>query len=143
MLDTRQTAILCAGGALFWLVDVAWIRLAPAFVVDPFWGNVGFLLSVPLAVLCVRLCQRLASLGGVQLVPGATLLVGVAALFHTLALRWASSLYGGDHAGRLGSAWLLWIYGLILGFALMLGGRSRRAPVGDRGARKGTGVVTS
>ena len=129
MLDTRQSAMLCAGGALFWLVDVAWIRLAPAFVVDSFWGDVGFLLSVPLAVLCVRLCQRLAGLGGAQLVAGATLLVGVAALLHALALRWAPALYGGDHAGRLGSAWLLWIYGLILGFALVLGGRSQRVRI--------------
>lgn len=119
MLDTRQSAILCGGGTLFWLGDVAWIRLVPAFVVDPFWGDVGFLLSVPLAVLCVRVCQRLAGLGGAQLVPGATLLVVVAALFHALALRWAPALYGGDHAGRLGGAWLLWIYGLILGSALL------------------------
>ena len=131
MLDTRQAAILCTGGVLFWLGDVAWIRLAPALVVDPFWSDVGFLLSVPLAVLCVRVCQRLAGLDGAQLVSGTTLLVVVAALFHALALRWASTLYGSDHAGRLGSAWLLWIYGLILGSALVLGTRSRRVPVGD------------
>ena len=119
MLDTRQLPILCAAGAVFWLGDVAWIRLVPVFVVNPFWGDVGFLLSVPLAWMCVRFCQRLAGLGGTQLVPGATVLVVVAALFHALALRWAPGLYGSDHAGRLGSAWLLWIYGLILGSALL------------------------
>ncbi len=130
MLDMRQSAVLGTAGAVFWLGDVAWIRLVPVFIIDPLWGDVGFLLSVPLAVLCVRVCQRLAGLDETQLVPGATLLVVVAALFHAMALRWAPALYGSDHVGRLGSAWLLWIYGLILGSALMLGGRSRRVPAG-------------
>ncbi|WP_428394531.1 hypothetical protein [Lichenicoccus sp.] len=119
MLDKRQLAILCAVGALFWLADLAWIRLVPVFVVGPFWGDLGFLVSVPVAWFCVRVCRRLAGLDVVQLVPGATLLVVVAALLHGLALRWAPALYGGDHAGRLGGAWLLWIYGLILGAALL------------------------
>ena len=119
MLDTRQLLVLCLGGVLFWMADVVWIRLVPAFVVDPFWGDVGFLLSVPVAWMCVRPCRRLAGLDRAQIVPGVTLLVVVAALLHALALRWVPDLYGSDHAGRLGSAWLLWIYGLILGFALL------------------------
>ncbi len=119
MLDTRRLMVLCAGGALFWMADVAWIRLVPAFVVDPLWGSVGYLLSVPAAWACVGLCRRLAGLDGARLVPGVTLLVIVAALLHAAALRWAPGLYGGDQAGRLGGAWLLWIYGLILGFALL------------------------
>ena len=121
MLDKRQMVILCAGGAVFWLADLAWIRLAPMFVVDPLWGDIGFVLSVPVAWFCVRICRRLAGLDGTQLVAGTTLLVGVAALLHGAALRWASSLYGGDQAGHLGGAWLLWVYGLILGFALLVG----------------------
>ena len=119
MLEKRQVVILCAGGAMFWVADLAWIRLAPMFVVGAFWGDIGFLLSVPVAWFCVRVCRRLASLGVVQLVPGATLLVVVAALLHGVALRWAPGLYGDDLAGRLGGAWLLWIYGLILGAALL------------------------
>ena len=128
MLDMRQVLLLCLGGTLFWLADVAWIRLVPALVVDPVWGDVGFLLSVPAAWTCVRLCQRLASLDRVQLVPGVTLLVVLAALLHALALRWAPGFTGAAHAGRLGSAWLLWIYGLILGSALVLGRRSSLVP---------------
>ncbi len=126
MLDTRRLVVLCASGALFWLADVSWIRFVPVFVIDPVWGDVGFLLSIPLGWMCVRFCQRQARLDGVQLVPGVTLLVVVAALFHAVALRWAPFLYGGDHAGRLGSAWLLWIYGLILGSALLMA-RTERA----------------
>ena len=119
MLDRRRLAILGMAGAVFWLGDVAWIRLAPVFVVDPVWGDVGFLLSIPLAWICSRFCRRLAGLGRTQLVPGMTVLVAAAALLHALALRWAPGLYGSDHAGRLGSAWLLWIYGLILASALL------------------------
>ena len=127
MLDTRQLLVLCLGGILFWIADVAWIRLVPAFVVDPFWGDMGFLLSIPVAWMCVRPCRRLAGLDRAQIVPGVTLLVVVAALMHGLALRWAPGLYGSDHAGRLGSAWLLWIYGLILGSALLAALRAERA----------------
>ena len=119
MLDKRQLAILSASGAFFWLADAAWIRLAPVFVVDPLWGDIAFLLSIPVAWVCVRFCQRLAGLNRAQVVPGVMLLVVVAALLHALALRWAPDLYGSDRAGRLGSAWLLWIYGLILGYALL------------------------
>ena len=134
MLDTRRLVVLCAGGALFWIADVAWIRLVPAFAIGPFWGDLAFPLSVPVAWTCVRLCRRLAGLDGALLVPGMTLLVIVAALPHAVALRWAPALYGGDHAARLGSAWLLWIYGLILGFALLpalRAGRTRSPAAGD------------
>ena len=143
MLVTRQLLVLCYGGALFWIADVAWIRLVPVLVVDPVWGDVGFLLSIPAAWICVRACRRLAGLNQTQLVPGVTLLVVAAALLHALALRWAPGLYGSDHAGRLGSAWLLWIYGLILGLALAAGGRSSLlpAPVADRMARQAAGIV--
>ena len=119
MLDKGQLVILCTGGGVFWLADLAWIRLAPVFVVGPLWGDIAFLLSVPVAWFCMRVCQRLAGLDDVQLVPGTALLVVAAALSHGVALRWAPSLYGDNLAGRLGGAWLLWIYGLILGAALL------------------------
>ncbi len=127
MPDTRQLAILCASGALFWMADVAWIRLVPVFVVDSLWGDAAFLLSIPTAWVCVRFCRRLAGLDQAQLVPGVTLLVVAAALLHAVALRWAPGLYGSDRAGRLGSAWLLWIYGLILGSALLAASGAERA----------------
>ena len=131
MLKRRQLVILAAAGIVFWLVDIAWIRLLPIFIVNPLGGDLGFLLSVPVAWLCVLVCRRLAGLSGSQLVPGVTLLVVVAALLHAGALRWAPGLYRGDEAGRLGGAWLLWIYGLILGSALLAGrgpARSRSSP---------------
>lgn len=145
MFDRRQLATLCLGGVLFWAADVAWIRWLPAFVVDPVWGNVGFVLSGPVAWICVRLCRRLAALDRLQLVPGVALLVVVATLLHGLALRGSPALYEGDHVGRLGGAWLLWIYGLVLGSALLMAARSAPARpahavatrAGDRESRTG------
>lgn len=125
MLDGRQAAILGGIGVGFWLADVAWIRWVPVLVVDPLGGDAGFLLSVPAAWACARLVRQAASLDRGALVAGATLMVVVAALLHGVAVRWLPGLYGDDHAARLGAAWLLWIYGLILGFALLM---SRSAP---------------
>ena len=127
MFDTRESALLTGGGILFWLADVAWIRLAPAFVVDPLWSDAAFVASIPVASLCVRACRQQVRLAGLQLVAGVALLVAVASLLHALALRWAPGVYGDDHAGRLGSAWLLWIYGLILALAVRAA-RPRPAP---------------
>ena len=119
MLDKRQVAILCGTGAVFWLADAFWIRSLPALAVGPLWGDVAFLLSVPVAWLCVRLARALAGLGSERIIAGVALMVLVAALLHGAALRWYPDLYGSDHAGRLGGAWLLWIYGLIFGCALL------------------------
>jgi hypothetical protein len=120
MLNKRQAAILGRIGATFWLADAAWIRLLPTFIVDPVWGDVGFLLSIPVAWICTRLAQRVTALDRSELVAGITLMVMVAALLHAVGIRWAPELYGEDHADRLGGAWLLWIYGLILGCALLM-----------------------
>ena len=119
MLTRRRSAILGVLGCLFWLADVAAIRWVPIFVIDPFWGDLAFFLSISGAAVCVTVARRLAALDVSRVVPGSVLLVLVPALLHAAALRWAPAIYGGDHAGRLGSAWLLWIYGLILGFALL------------------------
>lgn len=123
MLDTRQITILTGLGAAFWLADTGWIRFVPRLVVDPLWGSVGTLLSIPVAWICVRLGRTLARLDADRLVPGIALMVLVAALIHGVALRWLPGLYGDDQAARLGAAWLLWIYGLILGFALLMARR--------------------
>ncbi len=120
MLDKRQIAILCGIGTAFWLADAAWIRLLPIFIVDPVGGDIGFLLSIPAAWICIRLAQRMTALDRSELVAGITLMVMVAALLHAVAFRWVPELYGDDHADRLGGAWLLWIYGLILGCALLM-----------------------
>ncbi len=120
MLDRRQTLILFGIGVGFWLADAAWIRLLPVFVVSPVWGDVGFLLSIPAAWVCVRLVLRMAELAAGQLVAGTALVVVVATLIHALAFRWVPELYGNDHTGRLGAAWLLWIYGLLVAFALLM-----------------------
>ena len=119
MLSRRQVATLCGIGAAFWLADAAWIRLLPIFIVDPLWGDVGFLLSVAVAWICVRLARLLAGLDGSQTIAGIALMVTVAALLHGMAFRWVPTLYGDDHTARLGGAWLLWIYSLILGCALL------------------------
>lgn len=128
MLNHRQSAILCGIGVAFWFADVAWIRLVPIFIVDPVWGDVGFLLSIPAAWICVRFAQQVAALDRNDLVAGVTSMVIVAALLHAVAFRWVPELYGNDHAVRLGGAWLLWIYGLILGCALLMSRSKARRP---------------
>ena len=135
MLDRRQVVVLVGTGMGFWLADAAWIRLLPIFVVSPVWGDVGFLLSVPVAWVCVRVVLRLAGLAAGQLVAGTAVMVVVAALIHAVAFRWVPDLYGDDHTGRLGAAWLLWIYGLLVAFALLMaraGGGERSMPSSPR-----------
>ena len=139
MLARRQVATLWGIGVVFWLGDVAWIRLLPALAIGPVWGSIVFLISVPVAWLCVWLTRVLANLDRERIVPGITLMVAVAALLHGVALRWAASLYGSDHAARLGAGWLLWIYGLILGCVLLT---VRKSPlVVARFSPDGSGVV--
>ena len=127
MLDRRQIAILSGLGVACWLADAGWIRLLPIFVADNVWGDAGFLFSVPVAWLCVRFARRLAGLDGSRSAVGVTLMVAVAALLHGVAFRWVPTLYGGDQIGRLGGAWLFWIYSLILGFALLVPGSTAHA----------------
>ena len=124
MLTGRQVAILCAMGVVFWLADAVWVRVLPALAIGPVWGGIAFPLSVPVAWLCLRVTRALATLDGDRIVSGITLMVAVAALLHGVALRWAGSLYGSDHAARLGAGWLLWIYGLILGCVLLTARRT-------------------
>ena len=127
MLKRRQLIILSGLGVACWLADVACIRLLPGVIEDSVWGDLGFLFSVPVAWMCARFAQRLAGLDASRSVVGVTLMVAVAALLHGVAFRWVPALYGGDHIGRLGGAWLLWIYSLILGFALLVPGSAAHA----------------
>ena len=60
-------------------------------------------------------------------------MVVVAPLCHAVALRWTPALYGEDHAGLLGSAWLLRTYGLILGFGLLAVHRTKRTRLARTG----------
>ncbi len=117
MLSVRQLLILSVLGVIFFLGDVAWIRWAPVFISNALWGDVAFLASIPVAWVCVWLARYIAGLGASQIIPGLTVMVLVAALLHGIGLRWMLAIYGDDQEGRLGAAWLLWIYGLILGFA--------------------------
>jgi hypothetical protein len=109
------------------LGDATWIRLAPIFITNNLWGDVAFVLSIPVAWICVWLSQQVAGLGDSQIIPGITVVVLVAALLHGMGLRWVSDVYGDDQEGRLGAAWLLWIYGLILAFALLRAGKVIKA----------------
>lgn len=132
MLSPRQIVILSAIAALFWLAATAWIRLCPAALTDPWRGSLGFIASIPVCWLCVRFGRRAADLSPAQLVPGTAVVVAVAALIDASALRWAPFLYVGSATDsarlfRLGSAWLLWGYGLSLGIALLMQQR-RQSP---------------
>lgn len=131
MLGARQVLILSGIAVLFWIAATAWIRWYPATLLDPLQGGLGFVFSIPVCWLCVRLGRRAASLSAEQLVPGTAVVVTVATLIDAAALRWAHLLYAeSEQVCRLGAAWLLWGYGASLGIALLMRHRATVAEAG-------------
>src|SRR4051812_46746620 len=106
MLTRRQVAILVFLGAAFWGAAAAAIRLSPRGLVDPVRGAIGFVITLPVAWLSVRLTRRLAGLSAETVVRGVALASVVAMLIDGAALRWAPGVYAGDDTViRFGSAW--------------------------------------
>jgi len=125
MLSARQVTILSAIALLFWIVAAAWIRVFPAAIIDPLQGSIGFLTSIPVCWLCIRLARRVAVLSPEQLVSGTAVVVALAMLIDASVLRWAPGVYSdSEEVRRLGAAWLLWGYGISLGIALLMQYRS-------------------
>jgi hypothetical protein len=70
----------------------------------------------------VRLTQRAAGLAADQLLAGVALAGALAMLVDGAVLHWAPQVYGpSELVVRLGSAWLLWGYGVSFAFALFMG----------------------
>jgi hypothetical protein len=122
-LKLPRSKVLSLFTVLLWALATAAIRYFPASFTDPVAGDIGFATSIPVCWLCVRGARRWAGLGREQLVAGTAFVVGLAMLIDASALRWAHAVYSTDDAGsifRLGSAWLLWGYGVSLAIALAM-----------------------
>jgi hypothetical protein len=121
MLTRRQAMILVLLGALFWTAATAAIRYSPRGLTDPIRGAIGFVSTLPIGWVSVRLTRKLARLSPEALVGGVALASVVAMSIDGVALRWASWVYASDdRVIRFGSAWLLWGYGVSLGIALLM-----------------------
>ncbi len=126
MITTRQMRVLAALAVLFWVAATAFLRVFPVATTDPVMGSIGFITSIPVCWLCVNAGRRWAGLARDQLIAGTAFVVAVAMLIDATALRWAHLVYGNASLPdffRLGSAWLLWGYGVSLLIALAITGR--------------------
>ncbi len=126
MLTSRQFRLLSVAAIALWALATASIRYFPSAVTDPLAGNIGFVTSVPVFWLCVVVTRRWARLTREQLVAGTAFVVALAMLIDASALRWVHVVYSDTGAGdlfRLGSAWLLWGYGISLVIALVMANR--------------------
>ena len=121
MLTRIQIAKLVALSLGFWVLATLYIRLLPNALVSPIQGSLGFITTVPVAWLSVRLTKAVGGLAPDQLLAGVTVVGATAMMIDGVALRWFSGVYGSaDLTVRLGAAWLLWGYGVSLLIALIM-----------------------
>lgn len=121
MMTHRQAGLLVGLAIAFWVVAAAGLALDPG-AVQPGWrGDLSFVISLPVAWLCVWLARWIAKLAPDQLVTATALVVALDTLFDAGVLRWAPQIYGADPSSRaLSAAWLLWAYGASLTAAFMM-----------------------
>jgi hypothetical protein len=131
MLARWQVVVLIVMGAVFWLVAAVWVRWFPLAFTDPIRGTIGFVTTIPIGWLSVLFTRRVAHLSREQLLTGVSVASVVAMLLDAVALRWSPSMYAPtDAIIRFASAWLLWGYGVSLGFAVMMGSRAGGSRLG-------------
>jgi hypothetical protein len=126
VITLKQLKILSLFTVLLWVLATAAIRYFPGSFTNSVAGNIGFVASIPIGWVCVRAARRWAELAREQLVAGTAFVVALAMLIDASALRWMHAVYSTDDAGsifRLGSAWLLWGYGVSLAIALAMARR--------------------
>ena len=100
----------------FWINGVFMVRV---FTAHGWWDGYPLLLlyvlSVPVAALCISGVRKLLSLTQVQLLPAIVFITGSVAMLHALALMLLPSIYASDARPLLlASAWLLWFCGAVL-----------------------------
>jgi len=129
MLNARQMMVCVSLAALFWVVATLVIHFLPGSITGPVSGTVGFITSIPVGWLCVRLTRRLAVLAASQIPAACLLIVAVATCLDGAALRFLPHVYAADEQTcRLAAAWLLWGYG-VSGFAALATGARNGASV--------------
>ncbi len=134
MLRPSQMAICGSLAVAFWVVAALCIRLDPGFVGDGLQGDLGFVASIPVCWLCIRMICRAAKLEPHQVLAGCLVVLGDAMMIDGVALRWFPEVYSvSDQIARGGAAWLLWGYGLSAWIALIMADRAAK--------RAGAGVM--
>ena len=117
-----RQVLLVGLGVVTWLAAALFIRLAlPQGWLDGGPATVGvFLLSLPVAAASVEAAHRLTFGRAGGLLRTACVLSSVGLLLDGIAFAWASGLYASDRASlALGGAWLLWIVGVTLLYAVL------------------------
>ena len=117
-LTRGQILGLLALAISFWASGVGLIRLISSLEL---WGGTGsaiiFVLSIPVAWLCIVSVRRLVGLAPAQVLTGTALITAVVTLLDGVALTWWPALYG--FPSLLAAAWLLWFAGAVMGVAVM------------------------
>ncbi|HEX5776318.1 MAG TPA: hypothetical protein VFX95_06525 [Caulobacteraceae bacterium] len=122
---TRYIALLIQG-AVIWFLAAMFIR----FTALAGWMDGGpatmavFAISLVSSALGIELIHRIVRGEPGEMIRSAAVIALVGAMLDGLALAWTPQLYSPDPALRaVGGAWLLWIVGTILAYALV---RDRR-----------------
>lgn len=117
-----RQVLLVGLGVVTWLVAALFIRLA----LPHGWLNGGpatvevFLLSLPVAAVSVEAAHRLTFGRAGGLIWTTCVISSVGLLLDGIAFVWASGLYTSDRESlALGGAWLLWIVGMTLVYAVL------------------------
>ncbi len=119
MENTFSKAKICALVLLsvsFWLNGVFLVRF---FSSHGWWGGyygpILFLLSVPVAALCIGGVRRLLSLTHEEVLLAVVLITALVAFLHGAALLFTPMIYNSDPQSLLyASAWLIWFCGAVL-----------------------------
>jgi hypothetical protein len=120
MLKASHIVRLVGIALALWALATAYIHLWPQAFLDHTMAALGFLTTLPMALLSVWLTRKLAGLQMSQLLAGVALVGAIAMMIDGLALRFGPWIYGSnDTLLRAGAAWLLWGYGVSLGFAFL------------------------
>jgi hypothetical protein len=128
MLMLGQIGRLVALSLVLWVVATLCIDLTPGALTHPIRGAVGFVASLPIGWLSVLSARYVGRLAPRQLLAGVGLVGALAMMIDGVALRWLPSVYGSDPvAVRLGTAWLLWGYGVSLAIAVVMSARHERS----------------
>jgi hypothetical protein len=143
MLTSSHIVRLTGIALTLWALATACIHLWPRAFLDYTMAALGFVISLPMALLSVRLTRKLAGLEMSQLLAGVTLVGAIAMVIDGVMLRFVPWIYGSDDALlRAGAAWLLWGYGVSLAFAFLWVSREERTalPEKRRGGRTPEGT---
>ncbi len=114
-IDTKKYLILIGLGVGFWAIGVLFVNLLgePLFLADGLAKVIPFLFSTPNAFICIVIGRWLTKLPTTVMVRLMLIMSTAAIVLDGFALSLYPSLYHGDLlAQQLGSAWILFTFGI-------------------------------